>query len=115
MSKENREAILSEVKKIICDDRNEQYGEPEDTFSLIADYWSAYIKHNCLPLDSVGDMNVIGADDVAIMMVLFKLARIESSYRESRDSYIDAIGYMTCATDIEYPKSTNWEKTNADN
>ena len=60
-------------------------------------------------------MNVIGADDVAIMMVLFKLARIESSYHESRDSYIDAIGYMTCATDIEYPKLTNWEKTNADN
>lgn len=60
MSKENRETILSEVKKIICDDRNEQYGEPEDSF-------------------------------------------------------IDAIGYMTCATDIEYPKSTNWEKTNADN
>lgn len=32
MSKENRETILSEVKKIICNDRNEQYGEPEDSF-----------------------------------------------------------------------------------
>lgn len=114
MSKENREAILNEVKKIICNDRNEQYGEPEDTFSLIADYWSAYIKHNCLPPDSVGDMDVIGADDVAIMMVLFKLARIESSYRESRDSYIDAIGYMACATDIAHPASEK-EKANADN
>ena len=114
MSKENREAILSEVKKIICNDRNEQYGEPEDTFELIADYWSAYINHNCLPPDSVEDMNVIGADDVAIMMVLFKLARIESSYRESRDSYIDAIGYMTCAADIAHPASEK-EKTNADN
>ena len=114
MSKENREAILSEVKKIICNDRNEQYGEPEDSFELIADYWSAYINHNCLPPDSVGDMNVIGADDVAIMMVLFKLARIESSFRESRDSYIDAIGYMACAADIAHPASEK-EKTNADN
>lgn len=114
MSKENRETILSEVKKIICNDRNEQYGEPEDTFELIADYWSAYIKHNCLPPDSAGDMNVISADDVAIMMVLFKLARIESSFCESRDSYIDAIGYMACAADIAHPASEK-EKTNADN
>ena len=46
MSKENRETILSEVKKIICNDRNEQYGEPEDSFEKIADYWTTYIKHN---------------------------------------------------------------------
>lgn len=46
MSKENRETILSEVKKIICNDRNEQYGEPEDSFKNIAEYWTTYIKHN---------------------------------------------------------------------
>ena len=49
------------------------------------------------------------------MMALFKLGRMETSCFESYDSFIDAIGYMTCATDIEYPKLTNWEKTNADN
>lgn len=114
MSKENRENILRTVADIVCRDRNNEYGEPEDTFELIADYWSVYIKHNCLPFDGVGEMNVIGADDVAIMMVLFKLARIESSFRESKDSYIDAIGYMACAADIAHPASEK-EKDNADN
>lgn len=90
MSKENREAILSEVKKIICNDRNEQYGEPEDSFEKIADYWTTYLKHNCVAPDADFDLG-------------------------ARDVFIDAIGYMTCATDIEYPKSSNWEKTNADN
>lgn len=112
MSKENRETILSEVKKIICNDRNEQYGEPEDSFEKIADYWTTYIKHNCV---EPGAECGLDARDVAIMMTLFKLGRMETSYFASYDSFIDAIGYMTCATDIEYPKSTNWEKTNADN
>lgn len=112
MSKENRETILSEVKKIICNDRNEQYGEPEDSFEKIADYWTTYLKHNCVAPDA--DC-CVDARDVAIMMVLFKLGRMETSYFASYDSFIDAIGYMTCATDIEYPKSTNREKTNAVN
>ena len=112
MSKENRETILSEVKKIICNDRNEQYGEPEDSFKNIAEYWHTYLEHNCL----VPDIGFhITARDVAIMMVLFKLGRMETSYFQSYDSFIDAIGYMTCATDIEYPKSKDTDKTNADN
>lgn len=112
MSKENRETILSEVKKIICNDRNEQYGEPEDSFEKIADYWTTYIKHNCV---APGADCGVDARDVAIMMVLFKLGRMETSYFASYDSFIDAIGYMTCATDIEYQKSRDTEKTNADN
>lgn len=112
MSKENRETILSEVKKIICDGRNEQYGEPEDSFEKIADYWATYIKHNCV---APGADCGLDARDVAIMMVLFKLGRMETSYFENYDSFIDAIGYMTCATDIEYPKSRDGDKTNADN
>lgn len=66
MSKENRETILNEVKKIICNGRNEQYGEPEDSFEKIAEYWTTYIKHNCVTLGADCD---IGARDVAILMV----------------------------------------------
>ena len=88
MSKENREAILSEVKKIICDDRNEQYGEPEDSFEKIAEYWATYLKHNCIAPGAGCDL---GARDVAILMVLFKLGRMETSFFWSYDSFIDAI------------------------
>lgn len=100
MSKENRETILSEVKKIICNDRNEQYGEPEDSFEKIADYWTTYLKHNCVAPDA--DC-CLCARDVAILMVLFKLGRMETSCFQSYGSFIDAIGYMTCATDITTP------------
>lgn len=102
MSKENRETILSEIKKIICNDRNEQYGEPENSFEKIADYWTTYLKHNCIAPDADCDL---GARDVAILMALFKLGRMETSYFASYDSFIDAIGYMTCATDCEFPKA----------
>ena len=112
MSKENRETILSEVKKIICNDRNEQYGEPEDSFKNIAEYWTTYIKHNCV---APGADCGLDERDVAIIIMMFKLGRMETSYFANYDSFIDAIGYMTCATDIEYPKSTNREKINADN
>lgn len=99
MSKENRETILSEVKKIICNDRNEQYGEPEDSFKAVSEYWRTYLEHNCL----VPDIGFhIEARDVAIMMALFKLGRMETSYFQNYDSFIDAIGYMACATDIEF-------------
>lgn len=115
MSKENRETILNEVKKIICNDRNEQYGEPEDSFKKIAEYWHTYLEHNCL----VPDIGFhITARDVAIMMVLFKLGRMETSYFTSYDSFIDAIGYMACATDIEHPRATirvKVEKPHEDN
>lgn len=102
MSKVNRETILSEIKKIICNDRNEQYGEPENSFEKIADYWTTYLKHNCIAPDADCDL---GARDVAILMALFKLGRMETSYFASYDSFIDAIGYMTCATDCEFPKA----------
>lgn len=84
MSKENRETILSEVKKIICNDRNEQYGEPEDSFEKIADYWTTYLKHNCVAPDA--DC-CLCARDVAILMVLFKLGRMETSCFHATELY----------------------------
>ena len=49
MSKENRETILNEVKKIICNDRNEQYGEPEDSFEknsrLLDNLYQAQLRY----------------------------------------------------------------------
>ena len=80
----SREHCLEEAKKIICQDRNNQYGTPEDNFSKIAKLWSAYL-----------DVDV-DSKDVGIMMALFKVARIKTgSFKE--DSYIDLVGYGACA------------------
>lgn len=83
-----RKDFLTEAEKCVCSDRNLQYGEPEDNFSDIAKLWSAYLDAD------------IGAEDVAIMMCLFKIARLKSSYYESKDSWIDLIGYAACGGEI---------------
>ena len=81
-----REKILEEAKNIICADRNEQYGEPEDNFACIAALWSIYLG---IDLDGY---------DVGMLMVLFKTARMISG-RYKRDSLVDLIGYAACAAE----------------
>lgn len=81
-----REKILEEAKQIICNDRNAQYGEPEDNFARIAELWTDYIG---VELDSY---------DVCMLMVLFKLARLMSG-KYKRDSLVDLIGYAACAAE----------------
>ena len=80
--------LLDLANECVCGDRNLQYGEPEDNFSDIAKLWSSY-----LDID-------IGPEDVAIMMCLFKIARLKSSYYESKDSWVDLIGYAACGGEI---------------
>lgn len=81
-----RAEFLKEVEGIICKDRNEQYGEPEDNFKRIAVFWSNYLDRE------------ITSADVAIMMVLFKAARIASGHNKE-DNWIDLIGYGACGAE----------------
>ena len=83
-----RTEILAEAEKCVCSDRNLQYGEPEDNFNTIAKFWSAYLDTD------------IGAEDVAIMMCLFKIARLTGSCYKSKDSWVDLIGYAACGGEI---------------
>ena len=82
-----REKLLDDAKTIITSDRNNTYGEPEDIFGIIADYWSIYLD------------TVITSTDVGNMMGLFKIARI-SANKFHEDSYTDAIGYIACAGEL---------------
>ena len=43
MSAKTRAEILESAKKCVCEDRNGQYGEPEDSFKNIAGYWEIYL------------------------------------------------------------------------
>ena len=81
-----RADILKEVEGIICKDRNEQYGEPEDNFKRIAVFWSNYLDRE------------ITSADVAIMMVLFKAARIAND-KYKADSWVDICGYSACGAE----------------
>ena len=79
-----RREILADAAVCVCSDRNRMYGEPEDNFDVIAAMWSAYLG-----------MPVTGAD-VAAMMILFKVARIATAEKPSRDSYVDIAEYAAC-------------------
>lgn len=79
-----RREILSDAAVCVCSDRNLMYGEPEDNFDVIAAMWSAYLG---IP---------VTAADVAAMMILFKVARIATAEKPSRDSYVDIAGYAAC-------------------
>ena len=95
-----RDEILETAMKIVTGGRNKQYGEPEDNFAVIAEYWSTYLsQHNG------GRAVLLTPMDVALMMVLFKLGRLTTARAVTLDNFVDAAGYVACAgeiaTDIE--------------
>lgn len=79
-----RKEILAQASKLICSERNTQYGEPEDSFAVIAELWEVYLTRKLTP------------HDVGIMMALLKIARIMTGQTKA-DNYIDAAGYIACA------------------
>lgn len=90
-----REEILDAAKRCVCQDRNQQYGEPEDNFSVIAGFWQEYIY------GTTGKTINIASFDVANMMVLFKVARAATAgANASEDSFIDMAGYAACGGEI---------------
>lgn len=93
----DRKTTLEEAIKIVCSDRNKQYGEPEDNFSKIADLWEAYLVGKCVAPGA--DVSII-AEDVAIMMCLFKIGRMATAIDQKADSFVDLAGYAACACEI---------------
>lgn len=83
----DRKEILNTAVKCVCGEREQDYGTPENNFTLIANLWSAY--HG----------GTFTAKDVAIMMCLLKVARIKTG--SSEDSFVDLAGYAACAGEIE--------------
>lgn len=88
-----RAEILDTAKKIVTTDRNARYGEPEDNFAVIAQFWNNYLT------TTQGVDLYLSAQDVAIMMALFKIGRIATARDMNEDSYIDAAGYIACAAE----------------
>ena len=82
-----REQLLKDAIGIVTKDRNNIYGPPEDSFTVIGAYWDTYLKHS--------KVATVDAADVAIMMALMKMARLTFNKRH-RDSAVDAAGYLAC-------------------
>lgn len=87
-----REQLLETAKQTVCHDRNDQYGEPEDSFDMIAKLWSAYL---CGRVVACGQ---ITSGDVANMMILLKVARQAATPKD--DNYVDIAGYAACGSEV---------------
>jgi len=83
----SRADILDTAKQYVTQDRQNTHGKPEDSFSRIADYWSVYLQRE------------ITSKDVAIMMTMLKIARLDKN-PSNADNWIDACGYLACGGEI---------------
>lgn len=93
----NRTETLDAARQAITVDRAATHGEAENTFGLIAAYWSADLGM------------LISAQDVARLMTLFKLARMRVNPAHG-DNYVDACGYAAIAGELALsePAPTEW-------
>lgn len=94
-----RNQVLAKAEVIMNKDRQNTYGEPENNFGVIAEYWNTYLK-------SKGYIakNKIKPSDVSIMMGLLKTARTGSSPHHE-DNYIDAVNYFAIAYELQITES----------
>ena len=93
---EGRGGVLMDAHRVINGERQQQYGSPEDSHTVIAEMWSGYLQAR----QSAGHGAALAPSDVAHMMVLFKIAR-QLNGAGKRDNYVDAAGYIACAADME--------------
>ena len=92
---DTRKKILEDAIYCVCTDRKQQYGKPENSFSVIADFWSMYIRHKYA-------INIaLTAADASMMLALFKVARGVTATTQKLDTYVDICGYAACAGELE--------------
>lgn len=84
-----REKILQSALNIVNGNR---YGTVENNFDTIARLWNDYLGHRI--------NGGIESKDVAVMMILLKLARIASGHNKT-DNWVDIVGYAACGGEIE--------------
>jgi len=87
-----RAQVLRDAEALIVGDRETEYGDPYDNLLRIANYWNNYLY------DAVGATDLLGPRDVALMMVLMKVAREAAGHK--RDSVVDMAGYAALAGEV---------------
>ena len=79
--------LYDDASKIINGERQDQYGNPEDSFEGIALLWGWYLGHKITP------------EQVAFMLVIFKTCR--EKHQHKRDNIVDMAGYLGIYDDLK--------------
>lgn len=81
-----RARTLDTARSCVMQDRNLQYGPPEDSFAEVAKRWSIHLGVEVQP------------HDVPLMLIDLKLVRAKKSPRKA-DHYVDIAGYAACGAE----------------
>lgn len=90
MSKAHDQELLDDVRDVLFE-RSDMYGDTEDSFKTICEFWNTYLRG----IDVMPTSRKLCPEDVAMMMVLLKIAR--ETYAHKRDNMVDIIGYTVHA------------------
>lgn len=90
-----RAQILRRAEEIVSKDRNASYGEPEDNFARIAEFWTTFLS------PKLKDGETVTSGDTAVLMILVKLAREMNA--PTIDNKIDIAGYAACLGQVDHP------------
>lgn len=82
-----KDEVLDTAKAYICGPREETYGSAADNFGRIARLWSVYLSAP------------VTASDVACMMILLKMSRLNTT-PDHMDSWVDIAGYAACGGEV---------------
>jgi hypothetical protein len=88
-----RARVLDEAKRITATDRNSSYGEPEDNFQRIADFWNIWLQ------GKLKDGVKLTQGDTAAMQIMVKVAREMNAPNE--DNKTDIAGYAACWAEVD--------------
>lgn len=92
-----KQSILDAASAAVAD-RGLNYGKPEDNFTRIAKLWNAHLGNRYFEGfggDTTVALPTLDASDVAMMMILMKVARLEHM-PSHMDSVVDIAGYAAC-------------------
>lgn len=90
MSKAHDQELLDDVRDVLFE-RSDMYGDTEDSFKTICEFWNTYLRG----IDVMPTSRKLCPEDVALMMALLKIAR--ETFAHKRDNMIDIIGYTVHA------------------
>lgn len=85
------QTVMAEAEQIIYGDREQTYGHPAKNFEATARLWESYLVNK-------GYDVCFTPEDVAMFMVLLKMAR--QQHQNKRDNLVDMIGYVGCIQKI---------------
>jgi len=88
--------LASRAISIVTEGRRATYGAPEDNFEDIARLWTVIFRKE------------ITAEDVALAMIVMKVARMMKT-PDHEDSVVDIIGYALCLARVTFKRKSDAE------